>query len=445
MSPVLEILDLRNLDGDVISRLPRPKSASELPVEAVSRIVRRVRDEGDRAVVELTREFDGVELQSTLLGPQVMKSAYESISADLAKALEAASSQVLSFYETRRSVGAVQGTGPLGDFKYGGDFDRSGFKVTTLMVPLERAGLYAPGGRAKYPSSVLMTVLPAKAAGVSETFVAIPPGPDGLPPIESLAAAHICGVDGVIPVGGAQAIAAMAYGTEMVPKVDVIAGPGNVYVSLAMREVSGIVAVPRAFAGPSEVVVVADSGSDPDLVAIDLMVQAEHGPDGLAWLVSEEESVVSGVTESLSRLVPKAVRSKEISSTLARGGYAAICGSVDVCAKVVNYIAPEHLEIMTKAPEVFAGMIRNAGCIFLGSGAPATVGDYFAGPSHVLPTNQTARYASVLSVSDFMKEMNIVEADMAQLPDASAAVIAIAEAEGLFAHADSIRMRSELR
>ncbi|MCB0995493.1 MAG: histidinol dehydrogenase, partial [Acidimicrobiales bacterium] len=288
---------------------------------------------------------------------------------------------------------------------------------------------------------VLMTAVPAKVAGVAEVVLCVPPGPEGRIDDVVLAAAAVAEVDEVYAVGGAQAIAALAYGTESVPPVDVIVGPGNVYVAIAKREVAGTVGVPSAFAGPSEVVVVADATSPVELVAIDICVQAEHGPDGLAWLVCWDPAVADAVDDAVARVVAEAPRAGDITATLAEGGYAVVVDGPDAAIEVANAIAPEHLQLMTDDPEALLARVRHAGAVFCGPWSPASLGDYAAGPSHVLPTNGSARFAGALTVADFCKDVHVVTVEPSGFERLAGAVRTLAEAEGLDAHAASIRMR----
>jgi histidinol dehydrogenase len=316
--------------------------------------------------------------------------------------------------------------------------------VRSIEVPVERAGCYVPGGRAAYPSTVLMTAVPARVAGVGEVVLCMPPDrATGVPAPVTLAAAAIAGVDEVHAIGGAQAIAAMAYGTESVRPVDVIVGPGNVYVALAQREVAGEgrVGIPSSFAGPSEVVVIADGTADPSHAAIDVLLQAEHGPDGIAWLVTWDEAVADAVDAACDRLVASSPRRALLEEKLARDGYAVVVDTPEQAVAVSNAVAPEHLELMTEDPDALVALVQHAGAVFTGPWSPASVGDYVAGPSHVLPTSGTARYASALTVADFTKHVHVVSLDRAALEAVGPHVIALAEAEGLAAHADSIRMR----
>ena len=312
--------------------------------------------------------------------------------------------------------------------------------------PLDRVGCYVPGGRAAYPSTLLMTAVPAQVAGVGEVAVCVPPDRETgeVTPV-TLAAAAVAGVDEVYAIGGAQAIGALAYGTDQVPAVDVICGPGNKYVALAKQEVAGTVGVAAAFAGPSEVVVLADDSIRPELAAIDVILQAEHGPDGLAWLISWDAAALDAIDAELARLTEAAPRRAEITATLAEGGYAVLVDSPEAAVEVANLVAPEHLELLCRDAIDLVPLVRNAGAIFIGPWSPASVGDYVAGPSHVLPTYGTARFSSALTVDDFLKPHHVVTVDGDAFDRIGPAVQALAEAEGLEAHAESIRLRRTLR
>lgn len=424
---MLTRIDLRGFSGPVAERLPRPDRPGDGPVDAVREILRDVSTRGDEALRDYTRRFDGVDLASTRVEPDQISAALDRVAADVRAALEAAAGTIRAYHQAQMPVDVT--------------FERPGLCVLGMHRPIERAGCYVPGGRAVYPSTVLMTAIPARVAGVSEVVLCVPPGPDGAVPDVTLAAAAVAGVDEVIPVGGAQAIGAMAYGTETVRPVDVIVGPGNRYVAIAKQEVAGVVGVPSSFAGPSEVVVIADGTTPADFAAIDLILQAEHGPDGLAWLITWDEAVADDVTAAVRRLVAGSVRRDDIEATLASSGYAVVCDSPAQALDVANFIAPEHLELQTGDPSALVAMVRNAGAVFCGPWSPASLGDYVAGPSHVLPTNGTARFASALTVSDFMKDIHVVTADRSGFESMADHVEVLAGAEGLDAHAASIRIR----
>ena len=424
---MLERLDLRGVVGDLRTRLPRPAAAKDQPVEAVQAVLAAVKERGDEAVRELTKKFDGVDVTDLQVPPSDIEAALGRIPPLLREALEAARDNILAFHREQ-----------LHD---DGKFQREGLEVREITRPVDRAGLYVPGGRAPLISTVLMTGLPARVAGVPEVVLCSPPGPDGTIDDGILAAAALAGVDEVYRVGGAQAIAAMAYGTESIRAVDAIVGPGNIYVSIAKREVAGEVGVPSSFAGPSEVVVVADDSVPASYAAIDVIVQAEHGPDGLAWLVTWSEEVAERVTAEVTRLVAESPRRAEIEATLDGGGYAVLVEDATRAIEVSNAIAPEHLELLCADAEALVPLVRHAGAVFVGPHAPASVGDYMAGPSHVLPTYGSARFAGALRVDDFLKQIHVISVDETGLARLAPHVAALAEAEGLAAHAESVRIR----
>jgi histidinol dehydrogenase len=426
---MLTRLDLRAVSGDLRDRLPRPAIAGDLPVAAVRELLALVRAKGDEAVRALTERFDGATVDELRVPSGEIDAALAAVPPLVREALEAARSSILEFHRAQLREEATH--------------ERNGVTVRELRRAVDRAGLYVPGGRARYPSTVLMTAIPARVAGVAELVLCVPPDADGRVADVTLAAAAIAGVDEVYRIGGVQAIGAMAYGTATIRPVDVIVGPGNVYVSVAKREVAqeGLVGVPSAFAGPSEVIVVADDSAPADYAATDVLVQAEHGPDGLAWLVTWSEEAADRISESVAKLVAQSPRQAEIESTLRAGGYAVLVDGPERAMEVVNLIAPEHLELMTEDPEALLPMVRNAGAVFCGMYAPASVGDYLAGPSHVLPTFGSARFSSALGVADFQKLIHVISVDAASLSRIAPHVGAIAEAEGLTTHADSVRIR----
>ncbi len=429
MAPLLTRIDLRGATGELRSLLPAPDLGGEVPVEAVRSILAAVRTGGDTALRELTRRFDGVDVDELRVPPSEVAAAVEAIDPELRDALETARDNIAAYHRTQLHLD--------------GDHVDRGLRVRDLRRPVERAGLYVPGGLAPLASSVLMAGVPARVAGVDQLAVATPPGPDGRVHPAILAAAAITGVDEVYRVGGAQAVGALAYGTETIPAVDVIVGPGNIYVATAKRLVAqeGAVGVPSAFAGPSEVAVVADGTVDLDWVAIDLVVQAEHGPDGFSYLVTWSDDVLEAVTDAVERLTEASPRRAEITSTLERGGYAVLVDGPEAAMEVANVVAAEHLELLTADPEALLPLVRSAGAVFVGPWAPASVGDYVAGPSHVLPTARSARFGSALRVDDFAKHIHVVDLDRDALARLAPHVAAIAGAEGLAAHAESVRMR----
>lgn len=424
---MLRRLDLRGPLGDLSALLPRPKLIGDGPTEVVRGIIDEVVARGDDALRELTVRFDGAEPPGIRVDPAEVVAALDHIDPEVRTALEVAAGKV-----RRHHQGQVQPDRRTED---------GGLVVRSSSRPVERAGCYAPGGRAAYPSTVLMTAIPARVAGVDEVVLCVPPGSDGRIAEVTLAAAAVAGVDVVCAVGGAQAVAAMAYGTDSVPKVDVIAGPGNVYVALAKREVAGLVGVPSAFTGPSEVVVVADATVPPAFAAVDVVVQAEHGPDGLAWLVTWDETVADAVEAEVARIVESSPRRDDITATLASAGWTVMVDGPAEALVVADAIAPEHLQLMVDGAEALADRVRHAGAVFCGPWSPASLGDYVAGPSHVLPTAGTARFSGALTVADFTKEVHVVTADRDALVGLAPHVAALANAEGLVTHAESVRIR----
>jgi histidinol dehydrogenase len=430
---VLQLLDLRGVD-DPGARLPRPEVDGDEPLAAVREILATVREGGDDALRSLTHRFDGVAPGELTVPAEELTAALGSLPVDVRDALELAAHRIAAHH--RAQLGE-----PV-------EHEADGVRIRSYRRPVRRAGCYVPGGRAAYPSTLLMTAVPARVAGVDEVVVCVPPdrSTGAVSPV-TLAAAAVAGVTEVHPVGGAQAIAALAYGTASIRPVDVICGPGNKYVALAKQEVAGHVGVAAAFAGPSEVVVVADDSVPPELAAIDVILQAEHGPDGLAWLITWDEAVARDVTAAVERLAATSPRRDDIVATLADGGHAVLVDDPAAAIAVANLVAPEHLELLCRDAEVLAGAVDNAGAIFLGPWSPASVGDYLAGPSHVLPTYGTARFASALTVDDFMKHHHLITVDPTAYDPGGLgdAVTALADAEGLAAHAASVRLRQRLR
>ena len=386
-----------------------------------------MKTDGDAALLRFTREFDGIECESVRVSHDEVLAALERVPADVREALRTAAGRIDAFHRTQ-----LHGETTYDD----------GGSIRSYSVPVDRVGCYVPGGRAAYPSTVLMTAVPAKVAGVASVIVCVPPDrATGRITDVTLAACAVAGVDEVYAVGGAQAIAAMAYGTESIAKVDVICGPGNKYVAIAKREVAESTGIASAFAGPSEIVVIADESAPASFAAVDVVVQAEHGPDGLAWLITWDETVADAVSEEVARITNESPRREEIMSTLAVAGYAVVCRDAEQALEVANAIAPEHLQLMTADPEALVSKVRNAGAIFCGPWSPASMGDYAAGPSHVLPTDGTARFSSALTVADFQKHHHVITFNAAESAALAPVVETLATAEGLNAHALSARMR----
>ena len=443
----LRVLDLRGTKPPFDQALPRPADPGADVSEAVADIVRRVRLEGDAAVIEFTKRFDGVDLTESApsaptapapglrVPPAEITAALQRIDPDLRAALQVAYARIVDYH-------SHEGTPP-------DPFESAGVTVSHLTRPVGRAGIYAPGGRARYPSTVLMCAAPARVAGVADVVLCVPPAADGKVDDATLAAAAIAGITEVYRIGGAQAIAALAFGTASVPRVDVIAGPGNSYVAEAKRQVSGVVGVASAFAGPSEIVVVAGPGAPPEFVAIDLVVQAEHGPDGLAWLVTWDELLLAAVSAEVDRIVAASPRRADLEATLATAGIACLVDGPAAAMEVANTVAPEHLQLMVtdelsgtdETSGSLLAQVQSAGAVFVGPWSPASFGDYVAGPNHVLPTNRTARFSSALRPDDFRKHIHAVTVTPAALQALGPAVITLAGTEGLPAHAESISRR----
>jgi len=407
----LRTLDLRGTPPPYEAVLPRPSDPGSDVHDVVAEILRHVRAEGDEALVRYTAEFDRVDVSD---GLRVTEAEIEQACADadpaLRRALEVAFGRILDYH-------AHEGVPPE-------DLIDGGITVAHLRRPVARAGIYAPGGRARYPSTVLMCAAPARVAGVGSIALCVPPAADGKVDIATLCAASVAGVDDVYRIGGAQAIAAMAYGTASVPAVDIIAGPGNAYVAEAKRQLSGVVGVASAFAGPSEIVVVAGPDAPPSFAAIDLV---------LAEKISAE----------VDRLVAASSRQADLEATLASAGIVCLVDGPEEALAVANVIAPEHLQLMVAEEQGLAllELVQNAGAVFIGDWSPASMGDYIAGPNHVLPTNRTARFSSALRADDFRKHVHAVRVTPDALRTLGPLVVTLAETEGLPAHAHSVRLR----
>lgn len=427
---MLNRLDLRGSGSDdLVTRLPRPRAQTEPPVDEVRALLAEVRRDGDAALLRLTERYDGATLDSVWVPDDDLKAALEAIPAALRAALEVAHDNITAYHETQLGPEVVH--------------RRGGIEIRELVRPVDRVGCYVPSAEAPLVSTMLMTTIPAKVAGVGSIVAATSPRPDGTVDPGLLAAAALVGIEGVLRVGGPAVIGALAFGTETIRPVDVIVGPGSARVAQAKREVAGqgLVGVPSAFAGPSEVVVIADASTPPEHAAIDVILQAEHGPDGLAWLVTWDEAVADAVVAEVARLVPESPRRRQLEATLAEGGYAVLCDGPEQALAVSNAIAPEHLELLVDDAESLLPLVRHAGAVFCGPLAPASVGDYMAGANHVLPTFGTARFAGALRVDDFRKHVHVVSLGAEGLAEVGPHVVAFADYEGLPAHAESIRIR----
>ena len=407
--------------------VPRTGGIDAEVLGVAQRIIDDVRARGDVALLEYTAQFDRATLQDLRVSEQEIADAVESVGEEFRAAIATAALSIEDFHarQVQQSWFTVI---------EGGVF--LGQKVT----PIERVGIYVPGGRACYPSSVLMNAIPALVAGVGEIAMVVPPDGDGRVNPFTLAAAAEIGLEEIYKVGGAQAIAALAYGTDTIPRVDKITGPGNAYVTAAKKLVMGEVGIDM-LAGPSEVLILADETAEPAFVAIDLMAQAEHDPKAATYLVTTDATLPGEVDIALAELLSVSPRAEVIERSLTDNGVVVICPDVDVALDAANLIAPEHLEVMMAEPLELLGSITNAGAIFLGPWTPESVGDYVAGPNHVLPTGGTARFSSPLSVDDFQKKSSVLSYSLEGLEADGPTVMTIAEAEGLDAHARAVAVR----
>ncbi|WP_342244170.1 histidinol dehydrogenase [Pseudomonas sp. OTU5201] len=433
MTAPIAIRRLNAADPDFARHLDHLLSWESVSDEAVNQrvldIIKAVRERGDAAVVEFTQRFDGVQASSMaelILPRERLELALTRITAEQRKALETAAERVRSYHEKQKQE----------SWTY---TEADGTVLGQQVTPLDRAGLYVPGGKASYPSSVLMNAIPAKVAGVTEVVMVVPT-PRGEINEIVLAAACVAGVDRVFTIGGAQAVAALAYGTESVPQVDKIVGPGNIYVATAKRHVFGQVGIDM-IAGPSEILVVCDGGTDPDWIAMDLFSQAEHDEDAQAILVSSDAAFLDKVAASIDKLLPTMERAEIIRTSLQnRGALIQVTDQAQAC-QVANRIAPEHLELSVADPQAWLPQIRHAGAIFMGRYTAEALGDYCAGPNHVLPTSGTARFSSPLGVYDFQKRSSIIFCSAGGASELGKTASVLARGESLTAHARSAEYR----
>lgn len=395
--------------------------------EIVSEIIENVKENGDKAVKEYTEKFDGKLPEYYEVPLDVIHDALEEADEDFVNALLDAMENIAAFHHRQKEQGFI-------------DPHDNGVILGQRVRGLERVGLYVPGGTAAYPSSVLMNAIPAKIAGVKEIIMVTPPLKDGTPNKDILVAASVCGVDRVFLAGGAQAVAALAYGTETIPKVDKIVGPGNIFVATAKKLLYGKVDIDM-IAGPSEILVVADETAEPKYLAADLMSQAEHDKLASAILITTSEKIADETIAELDRQVKELSRREIIEKSLSDYGAVIVADCLECAIELANELAPEHLELQVENPLQYIGQIDNVGSVFLGKYAPEPLGDYFAGPNHVLPTSGTARFFSPLSVNSFTKRSSFIYYTEQALLDARDDIVCIAEKEGLTAHANAIKVR----
>ncbi|WP_434643373.1 histidinol dehydrogenase [Thermoanaerobacterium thermosaccharolyticum] len=425
---MIKIYDFSNsIDNTVIKNLTNRSKLENKDVEAtVSEIIYNVKMHGDRALFDYTLKYDGVEIddKNIMVEKKEIDDAYSKVDKEFISALRNALKNITEYHENQKQKTWL-------DFK-------GGIVYGQKIRPLEKVGIYVPGGTASYPSSVLMNSIPAKVAGVDE-IVMVTPVKAGLNPFVIVAANEV-GINKIYKIGGAQAIAALAFGTESIPKVDKIVGPGNIFVAMAKRAVYGYVDIDMV-AGPSEVLIVADESGNPTYLAADLLSQAEHDAMASAVLITTSKSIAEKVAEEVSRQTLYLERKDIINKSIDDYGAIIIVNNLEDALNIANQIAPEHLELAVDNPFEMIGMVKNAGAIFLGENSPEPLGDYIAGPNHVLPTSGTSRFFSPLSVDDFIKKMSILYYDENSLKNVSDDIVRLAEAEGLTAHANSIKVR----
>jgi histidinol dehydrogenase len=413
---------------DLLKRSPNNYSSYE---DSVNAIIRNVRERGDEAVFDYTRQFDGAVLtpETVEITAAEYEEAYAAADPDLIRVIRKAKENIRVYHEKQKQYSWFDST-------------EKGTLLGQKVTPIQRAGVYVPGGKAAYPSSVLMNIIPAKVAGVDEIIMCTPCGKDGKVNPGTLIAAKEAGIDRAFKVGGAQAIAAMAFGTASIPKTDKIVGPGNIYVALAKKAVFGYVSI-DSIAGPSEILVIADETANAHYVAADLLSQAEHDEMASAILITTSAELADQVNREIDGYLNVLSRREIIEKSLENYGYILIADDLQTAIDTANAIASEHLEIVTKDPYDVMTRIRNAGAIFLGEYSSEPLGDYFAGPNHVLPTNGTAKFFSPLSVDDFIKKSSIISYSREALAEIQEDIIHFAESERLTAHANSIRVRFE--
>lgn len=416
--------------GEVANSEIFARTEPAVNVEAVvAEIIENVKANGDKALFEYCKKFDKAELSSLLVSEAEIEEAVASVELEFLEILEKAAANIIKFHEKQKRSSFIIN-------------DEDGIVIGQKIIPVDRAGLYVPGGTAAYPSTVLMDSIPAKIAGVKEVVIVTPPNAQGRVNPVILAAAHVAGVDKIFKVGGAQAIAALAYGTETVPKVDKIVGPGNAFVAEAKKQVFGKVSIDM-IAGPSEILIVADGGTNPKFAAADLLSQAEHDKMASAVLVTDSEQLAYDVQAELEKQIPLLERAEIARASIDNNGKIIVADTLLEAIDIANEIAPEHLELCVDNPFDYLDAIRHAGSVFMGRNCPEALGDYFAGPNHTLPTSGTAKFSSPLSVDDFIKKTQYTYYTRNALKRVAKDVAFFAEKEGLTAHAKSAVVRTE--
>lgn len=416
--------DYKDVIGALVNRSNKDLFVQD---ETVRKILNGVKEKGDAEVLRLTHQFDRhtLPLEKIRVTSEEIKAAYNGLNPEELDALKEAANRIRLFHERQKQDSWT--------------YEENGISLGQMVRPLEVAGIYVPGGKASYPSSVLMNAIPAKVAGV-ERIIMCSPFPEGQTRPHVLVAADLAGVTEIFKIGGAQAVAAMAFGTDTIPRVDKIVGPGNIFVALAKRLVFGIVDIDM-IAGPSEILIIADHSADPAFVAADLLSQAEHDEDAVPILVTSDESLAEKVGKELEKQVEALSKRHIAKVSLKNNGYSIVAESLSEAVNIANQIAPEHLELSVENPMEWAEKIQNAGAVFLGHYTPEAMGDYLAGPNHVLPTSGTARFSSPLGVYDFIKRTSLISYSKEALEKCCKTVTLLAEMEDLGAHANSVKMR----
>lgn len=429
---MIKLLDGRNkLSPYIIDKLNRPLQLEYYEErDIVTEILSDIKYNGNNALIKYTNKFEKTnfnDIDDIIVSDKEIEEAYSSIGAELLNAMRKSAKNIRNYHEKQAQNSWIT-------------FEADGVLLGQRITALSRVGVYVPGGRASYPSSVLMNVIPAKVAGVEEIIMVTPPASDGKVNPAILAAAHLAKVDKIYKIGGAQAIGALAYGTETIDKVDKIVGPGNIYVTLAKKEVFGFVDIDM-IAGPSEILIIADDSANPAFIAADLLSQAEHDPMASSILITTSYSLAQKVTSEIEEQTMNIPTRDTIKLSLSKYGCIIVVDDISIAAEVANDIAPEHLEIMTESPNICLSLIKNAGSIFIGPYSPEPIGDYMAGPNHVLPTSGTAKFYSPLGVDAFTKKSSIIEYTREALSKTYKDIACFARSEGFEAHARSVEVR----
>ncbi|WP_414839161.1 histidinol dehydrogenase [Carnobacterium sp. TMP28] len=426
---MIKLIEASKESEKIANILSRSQMDSTEVLETVDHILEEVRIDGDKALVKFTQLYDGNNLENLKVTQEEIEAAKQAIDKDLEKALKNAIKNITAFHKKQVKEGFTINESPA-------------IMLSQMVMPIEKVGLYIPGGTASYPSTVMMNAIPANLAGVKEIVITTPADKNGKIKDSVLVTADLLGVDQIYKIGGAQAIGALCYGSETIPKVDKIVGPGNIYVAMAKHKVSGLVGIDM-IAGPSEVLIIADEKANPTFIAADLLAQAEHDKRAASIVVTDSLSQAKAIQKEVEIQLQLLERNEIAREALSEYGAIILCDTKEHCFELANDFAPEHLEILTENPFEDYKKIRNAGAIFLGEYSPEPLGDYYAGPNHTLPTSRTARFSSALSVDDFYKKTSLIYYSKEALRQASEDILLIANNEGLTGHANSIKVRME--